>query len=227
VRGAESAQSYTDNGDNTVTDNRTGLTWQKLEWQALNWGSALSYCADNHMRLPNIKELESLTDDTRHDPAIDPVFTQAHSAEYWSSTTDVNYHNLARTVNFSKGYAEDRAGPNGAINKKINSNYVRCVSGGVNVCPNHAVNISGTTNYYGSIQSAYLAANASNSLLVQAMTMIENLVLSRSNIPVSLKGGYNCTTYDHTFGTNPGYTQLVGSMTISGGAVTVEDFIIK
>jgi hypothetical protein len=62
---------------------------------------------------------------------------------------------------------------------------------------------------------------------VQAMFLTENLSFDRSNIPVALKGGYNCNTYDHSFGTESGYTTLIGKLTISGGTVTVENLIIK
>ncbi|MBI4687331.1 MAG: DUF1566 domain-containing protein [Nitrospirae bacterium] len=72
------AAPFTDNGNGTVTDNRTGLVWQQGEAGQMMWGSALSYCeglplgGKTDWRLPNVKELESLTDDTRYnDPAID------------------------------------------------------------------------------------------------------------------------------------------------------------
>ena len=71
VRGGQTQQSLVDNGDGTVTDNRTGLIWQQGEPGAMTWNSALTYCeglslaGSTDWRLPNIKELESLVDETR------------------------------------------------------------------------------------------------------------------------------------------------------------------
>jgi hypothetical protein len=44
VRGEQTKQTLTDNGDGTVTDNSTGLVWQQGETDPMLWGSALSYC---------------------------------------------------------------------------------------------------------------------------------------------------------------------------------------
>ena len=90
---AGAARSYTDNGDGTVTDNVTGLMWEKLSndgtihdkstlysWYtaftkkiaALNGGGGFAGHTD--WRLPNSFELHSLTDLGRVSPAIDPAF---------------------------------------------------------------------------------------------------------------------------------------------------------
>jgi len=74
-RGAPNLVSYTDNGDGTVTDNVTGLMWQKDHSPAtLTWGcspqpgSAQGYCASLNLaghtdwRLPKLIELVSLLD---------------------------------------------------------------------------------------------------------------------------------------------------------------------
>lgn len=61
---------YTANGDGTVTDARTGLTWvQSLQQLATGgWQSGLRLCADlsfggrTDWRLPNVKELTSIVD---------------------------------------------------------------------------------------------------------------------------------------------------------------------
>ena len=100
--------SYTDNGDGTVTDNRTGLTWEKKTDANLTtnytWPGALEYVAAlnamnggagfaNHKdwRLPNIRELLSIVDYGRFNPSIDPIFGPtaggSNFAAYWSSTS--------------------------------------------------------------------------------------------------------------------------------------------
>ena len=89
---------FTDNGDGTVTDNLTSLTWQKvlvqdtITWeQALNYANTLTLAGHTDWRLPNIKELQSISDLTVTNPAINPIFTLGTGAKfYWSSTTQFN-----------------------------------------------------------------------------------------------------------------------------------------
>ncbi|MCW5892062.1 MAG: DUF1566 domain-containing protein [bacterium] len=89
---------YTDNGDGTITDQVTGLTWEKLgddgsihrsdgvygfaeainlKIAALNAGGGFAGHID--WRLPNRRELESLVDSSALDPAVRPVFDDACS----------------------------------------------------------------------------------------------------------------------------------------------------
>lgn len=104
--GCPTAGRFTDNGDGTVTDNCTGLVWQKdtadvngdgtIVWEqdALTWQAALQYCESlefaghDDWRLPNVRELQSIVDYGRYNPSIDPVFG-AESGGYWSSSTFV------------------------------------------------------------------------------------------------------------------------------------------
>jgi hypothetical protein len=113
VRGNPSygLNAFVDNGDQTISDNATGLMWAQNDSGAgMNWEEALAwvqaqnaanYLGHNDWRLPNAKELQSLLDysrspDTTNSAAIDPVFnTTAITNEagkndfpyYWSSTT--------------------------------------------------------------------------------------------------------------------------------------------
>jgi RHS repeat-associated protein len=123
------AAPFTDNDNGTVTDSKTGLMWQQGEPGYMTWGSALSYCeglplgGHSDWRLPNIKELESLTDDARYYPAIDTnFFPNALASYYWSSTTGAFGPSGAWGVGFSGGgvYGGDKDG----------YYYVRCVRGG-------------------------------------------------------------------------------------------------
>lgn len=68
------APSFTDNGDGTVTDNNTGLIWQKSNWYstytergiATTWSGAINYCSNlelgglSNWRLPELIELDSI-----------------------------------------------------------------------------------------------------------------------------------------------------------------------
>ncbi len=88
---------FQDNGDGTVTDLATGLTWQQadsgkgLNWeQALAYAQALNLAGHGDWRLPNAKELESIADYSRS-PALNPVFgISDKKAYYWSSTTHLD-----------------------------------------------------------------------------------------------------------------------------------------
>ncbi len=101
---------FVDNGDQTVSDNATGLMWQKDDAESTNWVDAVSVCESaatasySDWRLPNAKELQSLVDytvspDTHNQAAINSIFnaTSFENEEgetdwgyYWSSTTHVD-----------------------------------------------------------------------------------------------------------------------------------------
>ncbi|MEK6589760.1 MAG: DUF1566 domain-containing protein [Nitrospinota bacterium] len=125
-----SGGSFTDNGDGTVTDKDTGLMWQKEDDGATKtWESAITFCEGlsfggyTDWRLPNIKELESITDDTKSSPAIDSTyFINTNSSDYWSSTTTAESKSNAWHVNFYSGSVSS--------SYKSNDYYVRCVRGG-------------------------------------------------------------------------------------------------
>jgi len=117
VRGNTSygQNDFTDNGDNTITDNATGLMWsQNDSGEGLNWEEGLEwvqarnaedYLDYSNWRLPNAKELQSIVDytrspDTTASAAIDPLFdvtsftNEAGDTDYpcfWSSTTHINW----------------------------------------------------------------------------------------------------------------------------------------
>ena len=88
------ANRFTDNDDGTITDQFTQLMWQKnppaaaQTWeQALTSTENLNLAGQDDWRLPNIKELYSIHDAGRTNPAADPVFGLQSIAKYWSSTS--------------------------------------------------------------------------------------------------------------------------------------------
>ena len=89
---------FKDNGDNTVTDNVTSLIWQKtpttdtLTWeQALSYAENLVLASKSDWRLPNIKELASINDESRNAPSVSTTFfPNVKSNRYWSSTSQKN-----------------------------------------------------------------------------------------------------------------------------------------
>jgi hypothetical protein len=73
-----------------VTDRRTGLTWQRtVSTTRYNWENAKVHCTGlgGGFRLPALKELLTLVDPTRHEPATDPT-TFPGQSDYvlWSSS---------------------------------------------------------------------------------------------------------------------------------------------
>jgi len=162
--------SYTDNGDGTITDNNTGLMWEKKDQSGgihdygnvYSWGMTSSpYTMNGTMvttflatlnttpcfagycdwRIPNYKELTSILDLERYDPAVAPVFNTGcasgctvdgvggpmcsctRSNNYWSSTTNRFNEGSAWGVNFDGGNVN-------SFNKSF-SFYVRAVRGGL------------------------------------------------------------------------------------------------
>jgi cysteine-rich repeat protein len=120
---------FTDNGDQTQTDNLTTLIWTKsanapgplacgsgttMTWQgALNYVACLNtnnYLGHNDWRLPNINELESIFDKSGQDTSTwlnGQGFTNAQSEKYWSSTTMVTFPSGAWSFRgFGWGYVD-------------------------------------------------------------------------------------------------------------------------
>ena len=102
--------AYVDNSDKTVTDTATGLMWQQISIPANSWEQALSYCENLSLagytdwRLPTPKELESVVDYSRYNPAINVTyFPDTIASFYWSSTTYMYYPDYAWGVNFNYG----------------------------------------------------------------------------------------------------------------------------
>lgn len=133
--------NFTDNGDETITDEATGLMWmQNDNNEALNWEGALSYAENADLagysdwRLPNIKELQSIVDYTRspatsNSAAINPIFNcteitnedgELDYAYYWSGTTHANWSDIsggnAAYISFGRamGYMNDWMDVHGA-----------------------------------------------------------------------------------------------------------------
>ena len=137
VRGATlPGPSFVDHGDGTVTDLSTGLMWMQGETSVMAWDTALALCETSSFpsspvtyadwRLPDVKELGSLSDESIYNPAVPPsVFPLAKSSYYWSSTTSslTAYPNKAWAVSFDRGYL-------GYDPLKTTPYYARCVRGG-------------------------------------------------------------------------------------------------
>jgi hypothetical protein len=144
--------AFRDNGDGTVTDLGTGLMWEKKcdgcgglhdagldlrwsgdgdptvwDWQArVNAEGRGGFAGHSDWRVPNVKELQSIVDYERFNPAVSRTFdgdrcgrgctdlgkpqcSCTGMSAYWSSTTLAGRPNDAVVVAFHLGLIETRA----------------------------------------------------------------------------------------------------------------------
>ena len=95
----------------TVTDLRTGLMWQRrISEDRFNLEAAKKYAAKLRLggyadwRVPTILELLSVVDYTRCNPAIDvEVFPNTPSGWFWTVSPDAGSSNSAWVVHFDSG----------------------------------------------------------------------------------------------------------------------------
>lgn len=112
--------------NDVVSDLVTGLMWQRtIDGNSYTWDEAKTYCANlvhgpyDDWRLPWRIELVSLVDYTRVNPAIDVVFPDTPSVEFWSASNYPDVAGYAWSVEFYEGDTQ-------ALTS--NSSYqVRCV----------------------------------------------------------------------------------------------------
>lgn len=141
---------FVDNGDGTVTQVLTGLRWRKCsEGQTYDsatggcsgtaatytWQQALQRAADvrtastggPEWRVPNHKELSSLTDLACYQPAVNTEYFPGTRANwYWSATPVLGDGSEARAMNFA---AASDANPG---LEKTASGHLRLVAGPIN-----------------------------------------------------------------------------------------------
>lgn len=142
------SNQFTDHTNGTVTDNKTGLMWKKCSegqiWEVAGntcskgaggyqWQNALlqaqvvnknsGFAGHQDWRVPNIKELNSITEKQCIDPAINlSIFPNTTSAWFWSSTPNAYHSNSADYINLIIG--------NINWDLKSNGHQLRLVRGG-------------------------------------------------------------------------------------------------
>jgi len=133
------SRSYADNGDGTIRDLYTGLTWQKCSLghsniytcagsaTTGNWTSANSYCSSLNLagktwRLPFRDELALLVD-YGTSTYIGSYFPSSPNGSFWTASEMPSDSTKVQIVNFQFGSIQSSA--------KTSSNYTRCVSGPV------------------------------------------------------------------------------------------------
>jgi hypothetical protein len=106
------------NDGSEVLDLQSGLIWHRCSagqtWDGstcvggltvFTHESALAYAnTQTRWRLPNVKELRSLVEPSRRNPALDSLFfPETFSSPFWSSTPDAKSFANALTVDFNQG----------------------------------------------------------------------------------------------------------------------------
>jgi hypothetical protein len=118
---------YSVNSDGTATDTRSGLMWKRCSegqtWIAslcngsatgYSWKLALTQAAGSGFaghsdwRLPSVKELSTLIEPCRENPAInDSVFPETPSSDFWSGSPYAYTSGYAWRVSFGYDYGYD------------------------------------------------------------------------------------------------------------------------
>ncbi len=109
-------------------DKSGGLMWQDDGVTAntkMTWYEASQYCKDlkignyDDWRLPTVRELLTLVDYRKEDPAFISQIRYVHSGDYWTSVTDVSDTSDAWLVFFEHGEVDNY--------DKSHKRYLRCV----------------------------------------------------------------------------------------------------
>ncbi|MCB1179029.1 MAG: DUF1566 domain-containing protein [Leptospiraceae bacterium] len=134
-------RSFTDNGNNTINDNNTGLIWQKCSYgqtadasctnaaSTAVWDDAVNYCSTLTLagltwRLPSNKELLTI-----HELEFSPT-TKINTTIFPNPGLTTNY--WTSSVNSAGTYVVDldfRDGAGSGFYDKTNAYHVKCVSG--------------------------------------------------------------------------------------------------
>lgn len=143
----------TDNGNGTVSDNLTGLTWEQKteinEPYVYTYSDALTYCdnltlgGQSDWRVPTRKEYSTILNYGRVSPSMDTAYFPywnpegAGTASYW--TTSEYFGDPAKGWNVFSSFGTMQVGPiSGSLR------LLRCVRGNTLPAPNYTDNGDGT-----------------------------------------------------------------------------------
>jgi hypothetical protein len=180
VRSPQADPNYTDHGNGTVTDNRTGLIWQKCnagqnyltcsgDSNPMSWEDALTYCNNLYLglktdwRLPTVRELSSTTD-----------------LSYFPNAGGINWTSTSYAADPRNAWAVGLGGAPGYDNDTAKSalNNVRCVRG-VGQGGSFLVSVTAISDWDGNISSdptgvtvSYPTARNSGIVLLKGSSII-------------------------------------------------------
>lgn len=203
---------YTKSADALVYDSLTNLIWQKtpysdtITWeQALQYADTLTQAGYSDWRLPNIKELQSLQDNSVINPALNTNFFNVFGRKkFWSSTTLSNKSISAWYFDTQFGittYQVKTARLNTwVVRGGINSTGLQEVVNYpliLNISPNPCKDILFINfNTKAKVQTPYLIiSNALGKIIYQSVVSKSNSQVNTSNYP---NGIYYLTVIDGT-----------------------------
>ena len=120
--------TYATEKNSVVLDKANAIYWQDTPFSqksSQDWDDAVAYCHSLNLnnltawRLPTFKELLSIVDYDRVDPAINPVFSYVQDNTYWTSTDFSATRSRAWTIDFRTGKTY--------YSYKTTNHAVRCV----------------------------------------------------------------------------------------------------
>jgi len=123
-----------DDSKELVIDKSTGLMWQdnidaktirKNRKDAKQYCRRLVFAGYDDWYLPRLKELKSIVDERKFNPAIRDGFKNIVSAHYWSSSPNLSDIVIALNIDFKSGKTYN--------NTRKGKAYVRCVRGKYNI----------------------------------------------------------------------------------------------
>jgi hypothetical protein len=146
--------TFTDNGNGTITDNKTGLTWEKLsddgsihdfDDNTYSWLTAFtakigtlntsSFAGHNDWRVPNLNELETIRNLGESSPSTFAVFDTACTPGCTITTCsctspDVYWSSTSYEIDPSNAWGVFFDDGDTYSSEKSTQNYVRAVRGG-------------------------------------------------------------------------------------------------
>jgi hypothetical protein len=203
---------YFKSADALVYDSLTNLIWQKtpysdtITWeQALHYADTLTQAGYSDWRLPNIKELQSLQDNSVINPALNTNFFNVFGRKkFWSTTTLSNKSNSAWFFDTQFGITTYQVKTTrlntwvvrGGINStgvQIGVNYPLIL----NISPNPCKDILLVNfNVKAKVQTPYLTiSNALGKIIYQSAVSKSNIQVNTSEYP---NGIYYLTVIDAT-----------------------------
>jgi len=128
-----------DDVNEVVVNDKTGLMWQDDKSAKIvekDWNGAKDYCQSlnfsgfNNWYLPTIKELETLIDIRKYNPAIKDGFKNVATSNYWSSSLSVSPSISSSDSDYDAAWYVDFYYGDSSYNDKTDERYVRCVRTG-------------------------------------------------------------------------------------------------
>ena len=221
--------SFYDNDNGTVSDSVTTLMWQQGDGQNSSdrtWEDALDYCENlslgghSDWRLPNVRELESIVDWDRYNPAINTIyFPGCRSSYYWSGSIDAVNSGLAWHVDFYNGAVT-------GYNYEVYDYYVRCVRGGPSGSVDYSIiSTAGTGGTISPSGTVKVTSGANQTFTITANSGYQISDVKVDGVSQGVISTYTFTNVSENHTISASFSQEIATHTITttagtGGSIT-------